>query len=161
MVTSTKYGYVNKCHDDRMSFLYLGSNYNDFRFNRKAFNINSILQEKDGIVIVFLCIQISGKLTCLNMYPRGNGPQVSVTVNGGHRYLQIFKRNLPKETKRVPDKKFWFIDYNCRKDPYISKKVENTLNLFTQMDIVTKILYLYFAPITDIQIPRKELLLNY
>ena len=118
------------CH----SFI-LGSNYNDFRFNRKAFpTLTSILQGKGwDCNSVLMHPDIREKLTCLNMYPRGKWP-AGFSHGKWWSNSDIYKfleEILPKETKKgVPDKKFWFIDYNCRKDPYISKKVENTLNLF-------------------------------
>ena len=118
------------CH----SFL-LGSNYNDFRFDRKAFpTLTSILKkDKWDCNAVLMHPDIREKLTCLDIYPRRKWPK-----NYSHGkwwsntdILNFLKYVLPKEkVKGEPFKKFWFIDYNCRKDPEISKKVSDTINLF-------------------------------
>ena len=118
------------CH----SFL-LGTNYNDFRFDREAFPTLSSLLKKDNWECnsVLMHPDIREKLTCLDIYPREKWPR-----NFSHGkwwsnsdVLNFLKSVLPKEEyNKKPNKKFWFIDYNCRKDPYISSKVEETFDLF-------------------------------
>ena len=117
------------CH----SYL-LGTNYNDFRFDRKSFpTLNSILS-KEGWESKALLMHpdIREKLTCLDIYPRRKWPK-----NFSHgkwwsnsEILMFLEYALQKENNNSKDKNFWFIDYNCRKDSNISDKVERTLNLF-------------------------------
>ena len=118
------------CH----AFL-LGSNYNDFRFDRKAFpTLTSILKkDKWDCKAVLMHPDIREKLTCLDLYPRKEWPR-NYTHGKWWSNSEIFnflKHVLPRENKnKEPIKNFWFIDYNCRKDPLISEKVEETINLF-------------------------------
>ena len=118
------------CH----SFL-LGSNYNDFRFDREAFPTLTSILKKDNweCNAVLMHPDIREKLTCLDIYPRGKWPK-----NYSHGkwwsnsdIFEFLKYVMPREKViGEPSKKFWFIDYNCRNDPKISEKVSNTINLF-------------------------------
>lgn len=118
------------CH----SFL-LGTNYNDFRFDRKAFpTLTSILKEDNWECnAVLMHPDIREKLTCLDIYPRSKWPK-----NYSHgkwwsnsEIFNFLKDVLQRDDEnKQPFQKFWFIDYNCRKDPKISEKVEQTLDLF-------------------------------
>ena len=113
----------------------LGTNYNDFRFDRNAFpTLTSILKkDKWDCNALLMHPDIREKLTCLDLYPRRKWPK-----NYSHGkwwsnsdIFNFLKNVLPREYgNKEPYKNFWFIDYNCRKDPKISDKVEDTLNLF-------------------------------
>ena len=118
------------CH----SFL-LGTNYNDFRFDRNAFpTLSSLLKNNHWECnSVLMHPDIREKLTCLDIYPRAKWPRNFTHGKwwSNSDVLNFLKNVLPKEEyKKNPNKKFWFVDYNCRKDRYISDKVEETLNLF-------------------------------
>ena len=113
----------------------LGTNYNDFRFDRNAFpTLTSILKkEKWDCKAVLMHPDIREKLTCLDLYPRRKWPKNYTHGKwwSNSDILNFLKKVLPRENKNnEPSKNFWFIDYNCRKDPQISEKVEDTLNLF-------------------------------
>ena len=113
----------------------LGTNYNDFRFNRKEFpTLSSILSEKGWECNAALMHpDIREKLTCVNMYPRRKWPN---GYSHGDWWSNIKIYNfleyaLKKEySKKQPDRSFWFVDYNCRKDPGTSDIVEKTIKLF-------------------------------
>ncbi len=118
------------CH----SYL-LGANYNDFRFDTNAFPTLTSILKKDNwdCKAVLMHPDIREKLTCVELYPRGKWPK-----NYSHGkwwsnadIYNFLKDVLPRESdKKKPSKNFWFIDYNCRKDPKTSEIVEDTLNLF-------------------------------
>ena len=113
----------------------LGTNYNDFRFDRNAFpTLTSILKKDEwDCKAVLMHPDIREKLTCLDLYPRRKWPK---TYSHGKWWsnsdiFNFLKDVLPREKEnKEPFKNFWFIDYNCRKDPKISEKVDDTLNLF-------------------------------
>ena len=113
----------------------LGTNYNDFRFNRKEFpSLTSILKSKGwDCNAILMHPDIREKLTCLDIYPRRKWPKnfshgVWWSNNDIYNFLNKVLKN--EKSLKSPKNKFWFIDYNCRKDPKISVKVENTINLF-------------------------------
>ena len=113
----------------------LGTNYNDFRFNRKEFpSLASILKSEGwDCNAILMHPEIREKLTCLDIYPRRKWPK-----NFSHGYwwsnnvIYDFLSKVLKNEKssKSPINKFWFIDYNCRKDPKTSNTVEKTINLF-------------------------------
>ncbi len=113
----------------------LGTNYNDFRFNRKTFpTLTSLLSEKGwDCNAALMHPDIREKLTCVNMYPRNKWPH---GYSHGDWWSNIkiynFLANVLKKENlnKKPNKKFWFIDFNCRKDPNTSSIVEDTLQLF-------------------------------
>ena len=113
----------------------LGTNYNDFRFNRKEFpTLTSILSERGWKCNAALMHpDIREKLTCVNMYPRKKWPN-GYSHGDWWSNIKIYKfleNVLRKEySKTKPDKTFWFVDYNCRKDPGTSSIVEETIKLF-------------------------------
>ena len=113
----------------------LGTNYNDFRFDRNAFPTLSSILKKDkwDCKAILMHPDIREKLTCLDLYPRRKWPK-NYTHGKWWSNSDIYnflKDVLPRENyKKEPSKNFWFIDYNCRKDPKISNIVEDTLNLF-------------------------------
>ena len=113
----------------------LGTNYNDFRFDRNAFpTLTSILKkDKWDCKAILMHPDIREKLTCLDLYPRRKWPK-HYTHGKWWSNLDIYnflKDVLPGEKdKKEPSKNFWFIDYNCRKDPKVSDIVEDTINLF-------------------------------
>ena len=76
---------------------------------------------------------IREKLTCVNMYPRNKWPS-RYSHGDWWSNIKIFnflENVLRKEySKRQPDKSFWFVDFNCRKDPDTSSIVEKTIKLF-------------------------------
>ena len=113
----------------------LGANYNDFRFDRKLYpSLTSILnQEGWQCYAALMHPDIREKLTCLNIYPRHKWPRKFSHGNWwtNNDILKFIKYALRNESNGLkPENKFWFIDYNCREDPKISNKVENTINLF-------------------------------
>ena len=113
----------------------LGSNYNDFRFDKDAFPTLTSILKKDNwdCKAVLMHPDIREKLTCVDLYPRKKWPK-----NYSHgkwwsnsNIYNFLKDVLPKDCdKKKPYKNFWFIDYNCRKDPKTSEIVEDTINLF-------------------------------
>ena len=111
----------------------LGTNYNDFRFNRKEFpTLSSILSEKGwDCNAVLMHPDIREKLTCVNMYPRSKWPK-KYSHGDWWSNIKIFnflESVLRKEySKSKPDKNFWFVDFNCRKDPDTSSIVEKTIS---------------------------------
>jgi len=113
----------------------LGTNYNDFRFNREAFpTISSLLSDKGwDCNAALMHPDIREKLTCVNMYPRNKWPN-GYSHGDWWSNIKIYKfleNVLNKEYSRnKPDKKFWFVDYNCRKDPQTSSIVDKTIKLF-------------------------------
>ena len=118
------------CH----SYL-LGTNYNDFRFDRNAFPTLTSILKKDNwnCKAVLMHPDIREKLTCLDLYPRRKWPK-NYTHGKWWSNSDIYnflKDVLSKEYyKKEPSKNFWFIDYNCREDPTVSDIVEDTINLF-------------------------------
>ena len=113
----------------------LGANYNDFRFDRNSFPTLTSILKKDNwdCKAVLMHPDIREKLTCLDLYPRRKWPKKYTHGKWwpNSEILNFLKDVLPREYKnKEPSKNFWFIDYNCRKDPKISEKVEETLNLF-------------------------------
>ena len=118
------------CH----SFL-IGTNYNDFRFDRKAFPTLTSILKKDNwdCNAILMHPDIREKLTCVDVYPRRKWPRNFTHGKwwSNSDILNFLRHVLPKEEKnKKPSKKFWFIDYNCRKDSEISDKVEKTIDLF-------------------------------
>tara|TARA_Y100001968_G_scaffold315855_1_gene342954 strand:- start:7395 stop:8957 length:1563 start_codon:yes stop_codon:yes gene_type:complete len=117
----------------RHSFI-LGANYNDFRHDRKAFpTLTSILKENGwDCYAALMHPEIREKLTCLNMYPRKKWPKGFSHAKWwtNQEIYNFLEKILPKTKNNLPNKKFWFVDYNCRKDPNISDLVEKTFKLF-------------------------------
>ena len=113
----------------------LGTNYNDFRFDRDNYpTLTSILHKRGwDCYAALMHPDIREKLTCLNIYPRYKWPMGFSHGKwwSNSEIYNFIKKALQKESRKFkPEKKFWFIDYNCRKDPEISNKVEDTFNLF-------------------------------
>ncbi len=113
----------------------LGTNYNDFRFDRNAFpTLTSILKkDKWDCKAILMHPEIREKLTCVDLYPRRKWPKNYTHGKWWSNSViyNFLKDTLPREKdKKEPSKNFWFIDYNCRKDPKTSDIVEDTLNLF-------------------------------
>ena len=81
---------------------------------------------------------IREKLTCVNMYPRRKWPNGYSHGDwwSNIKIYNFFEYALKKEYfKKQPDRSFWFVDFNCRKDPDTSSIVEKTIKLLNLMDL--------------------------
>ena len=115
----------------RHSF-YLGSNYNDFRHNKNKFPTLASVLQKHGWECSALLMhpEIREKFTAVPLLKRNRWPS-----NYSHgdwwnnsKILELCEKVIEEENPY--ENKFWFVDYNCRKDPGINDIVRNTFQIF-------------------------------
>lgn len=120
---------------------FIGRNYNDFRFDNKFFfSLSSILKSHGWTSRALLMHpDIREKLTVFDLIEKKFWPKNFSHKNwwDNQKIFSLLKNSLEidSKSKRI-NPVFWFLDFNCRKDPQTSKIVEDSIQLFHQYNYI-------------------------
>lgn len=117
---------------------YLAQNYKDFQFNTDYFEtFNSVLKKNkyETARAVIMHPEVRIKLKQFDILPKKYWPS-------GYKHIDWFNNTMVYniienaltygEVRNCEKPSFWFVDYNCRNDRNISKRVQETVELFNK-----------------------------
>lgn len=116
---------------------FIGRNYTDFRFDNSFFNTLASLLKKNGWVSRALLMHpdIREKLTVFDLVDKNFWPKKFSHKDwwSNQKIFELLENTLKLDGKANEDRPvFWFLDFNCRKDPKTSEIVEKSINLLNQ-----------------------------
>jgi|APSaa5957512535_1039671.scaffolds.fasta_scaffold07269_2 hypothetical protein len=110
---------------------YLGRNYSDFRFDNDYFSTLSSIVNKNGWTTRALIMHkdIREKLRVFDMLPRKYWPKGYSHKDwwDNSKINQLLHNTIKKDGSKLPHPCFWFLDFNCRKDPNTSDIVKDSM----------------------------------
>ena len=109
---------------------YLGRNYSDFRFDNSYFSTLSSILNRNGWTTRALIMHkdIREKLRVFDLIPRKYWPRGFSHRNwwDNSKINALLKNALRIDGDQKPMPCFWFLDFNCRKDPETSNIVKDS-----------------------------------
>lgn len=110
---------------------YLGRNYSDFRFDNEYFSTLSSILNKSGWTTRALIMHkdIREKLRVFDMIPSRYWPKGYSHRDwwDNSKINKLLNNSIKIDGEDLPQPCFWFLDFNCRKDPDTSDIVANSM----------------------------------